>query len=369
MKMKRIYLIAAVAPLAVACTDLRDLYDTGNSVLHVEGSWSHSLGEDNMQNATVLLHHDEGARDKKHLSRPNGVTVDVMHGDYDVMVFNGVMVSEDNTNLDHVLFRGTNNLSTFEAYVAEATPIRRLSRADDEYIASNGMEVFTFAHHRVSVDEYGAHYVKYRNGERTDGTDGPHVAGTIESAPRAMSFRFQVRLTNIVNPVSAISAAGSFRGFLGSVFMPASGDKPRPGFRATHHLQLSTPVANRIRTRADGEQVGTLVSPWFVTFGPPLPEGEGALPTSGQYFFEPVFVLLDGSQYTPGPIDVTEQVNETIERMMEHHGDGDDIAHHENVFEVAIENQVTLPVVAGGGDGPQVDVKPWEDDEIIIVWI
>ncbi len=221
--MKTKYLLVALAPLAVACTELRDISDRTDLVLDVEGSWSHSLGHADMRNATVLLHHEDGEQSKAHLSRPNGVTATVRHGNYDVMVFNGVMESEDRTNLDHVRFRGTDRHGTFEVYSVETEPMMRLSRAGDEIIASNNMELFTFAHHRVSVDGDDAIYKRYENGERVNAHVDQHVAETISSTPSALSFRYQVVLTNVVNPVGARSAAGALKGFMGSVFVPATG--------------------------------------------------------------------------------------------------------------------------------------------------
>jgi hypothetical protein len=99
-----------------------------------------------------------------------------------------------------------------------------------------------------------------------------------------------------------------------------------------------------------------------------VPANGVELPESGKYFFEPVFVLLDGTEHRTGPIDVTAQVNSFIARMLEHHGDGEDISHGENLFAITIDDEVLLPVIAGGGGLP-VEVEPWPDDEIIIVWI
>ncbi len=143
---------------------------------------------------------------------------------------------------------------------------------------------------------------------------------------------------------------------------------PRPGFRATHHLTLSAPYANKIRTRADGLEQGTLTSPQFVTFGPPMPQNGQQPPASGEYFFEPVFLMANGTEFAPGPIDVTGQVNRTIERLLEHYGDGDVISPDENIFEIVIDDEIVLPVVASSDD-PSVIIDPWPDDEIIIVWI
>lgn len=365
--MRTKYLLAALAPLMAACTELRDISDRTDLVLDIEASWSHSLGQADMRNATVLLHHSDGEQSRAHLTRSNGVTARVKHGDYDVMVFNGVMESEERTNLDHIRFRGTDRHGTFEVYSTEAEPMMRLSRAESEMIASNDMELFTFAHHRVSVDGDGAIYSRYDNGERVNESIDQHVAQTLASTPCALSFRYQVVLTNVVNPLSARSGAGALRGFMGSVFVPATGARPRPGVQATHHLALSAPNGTRIRTRADGEQVGTLVTSQFVSFGPPLPAEGNSLPAEGEYFFNPVFALYDGTEFRPGPIDITAQVNAMIERKLDHHA-GRHISHAENSFVITIDDEIMLPLISGGGGLP-VDVEPWPDDEIIIVWI
>ncbi len=378
MRIKYTYLSVILLLFAVACTRVRNLHDTTGARLEVEGSWSKSLGIDDMYDATVLLHKADGSRGKEYLSRPNGTTTRVKRGDYDVMVFNGVMVSEEETNLDHVFFRGTDSLGSFEAYAARGNPLPRLPRHDDEYIASNEMELLTFAHHRVYIDADENIYVRYDNGKYT-GTEASvaFLAGRVESVPRAVSFRFQVLMNGIINPVSARNVTGSLRGFLGSAYMPYSGERPRPGFRATHHLTFTQPKGTRTRVDMNGSERGELVSQTFVTFGPPLPQTEDEvkkLPRTGVYFFEPVFLLRDGTEYAPGIYDVTDQVNRTIRRMLEHHGDGEDISLDENIFEIVIDDVVTLPIVEddggnGGGGGGGVSVDPWEDDEEVIVWI
>ncbi len=350
-----------------ACTELRDIADRVDIMLEVEASWEHSLGESDMRNATVLLHHEDGEQSKVHLTRPNGATAQVRHGEYDVMVFNGIMESEDRTNLDHIRFRGTDSHGTFEVYSNEVEPMMRLSRVEGEYIASNNMELFTFAHHRVSVDGDEAIYHRYQNGDRVNEDVESHICQTITSTPSALLFRFQVVLTNVVNPLSARSGAGALKGFMGSVFVPSTGERPRPGIQATHHLPLSASNGNRIRTRADGDQVGTLTSPLFASFGPPMPAQGSDLPASGEYFFDPVFVLHDGTEYRPGPIDITSHVNETIGQIIDHH-EGNHLSHDENAFVITIDDEIFLPPISGGSGLPVV-VEPWPDDEIIIVWI
>ena len=366
--MKRIIFFAFLVSLSAGCDEHRDLYDTSNTVLYIEGSWRQSLNQPSMLDATVLLYKD-GEIKKEFLSRPNGLTTRVTRGRYDIVTFNGVMRSEEVTNLNHVYFRGTDRLETFEAYAAEGRPISRLTRADGEYIASNEMDVLTFIHKQVFVEGERRYYLKYRDGANGYPEKVDYAEGTVEVVPRAMSYRFQVKLTNLVNPRGARSVAGAVRGFAGSVFMPREGEKPTRGFQATHHVALSPPVGSRTRTGENGQEVGMLQSPVFVTFGPPLSGNPGQLPASGVYFFDPVIVLIDNSEFRlEQPIDITPQVNEAILRLHSHHsGDSTtDIALEENLFTIQIDEPVVLPVL---DPGKVVEVEPWEDGEEVIVWI
>ncbi len=89
MRMKKIVIAFIFMVLLAGCDKQRDLYDISDTVLHVHGSWSHSLEEHSMLDATVLLYRDGNIK-KEFLSRPNGVTTHVTRGDYEVVVFNGL---------------------------------------------------------------------------------------------------------------------------------------------------------------------------------------------------------------------------------------------------------------------------------------
>lgn len=355
-------ILLAAAPIFASCADIRNLYDESDGMLHVEGSWQTSLGVDHMHDATVIMFNGS-MRSKEFLSQANVAQVKVTPGEYDVAVFNGVMESEDNTNLDHVYFRGTREVSTFEVCAAAVPGSSRFSRAEGEYIASNSMELFTFAHHRVSFDGDSGYLLKYENGVLVRPDDAPWHAGRIESKPRALSFRYRVRLTNLINPRGVRVATGAMRGFMGSVFVPCNGSPPQSGFAATHHLPLAAGAEGRTRVDESGTERGGVETPWFVTFGPSLD-----LQSSRRYTFEAVFVLADGTEVRPEPIDVTDQVTRHIERMHQHHGDGEDIAIAENAFEIVIDREIVLPPLAGGG-AQAVGVDDWGEDEIVIVWI
>lgn len=366
--MRKILITIILASAAFAgCDKQRDLYDVSVPMLDIEGKWGISLGEYNMLDATAIFYKD-GKMTKEFLSRPNHVTAKVSRGQYEVLLFNGVMESEQATNLNHIFFRGTDRPETFKAVAVEGKPNSRFSRSEDEYIASNEMEIFTFAYNSLVVEGDNMYYLKYKNGRNGYPILENYVESKVELVPRAVSYRFQVKITNLVNPRSARSASGALRGFAGSVFIALPPDKmPRAGSYATHHLNLTSPSNNKLRASGEGKEIGTIQSPVFVSFGPPLPENLDQLEHSGKYMFEPSFMLADNSEFTlPQPIDITEQVNAIIKRIFRHHAGEGDITIGENLFTIEITDPIVLPVIT-----PEkvVDVMDWGDDEEIIVWI
>ncbi len=362
-------LLSALATLIVGCGDHRDLYDYSEPRLHIETTWQHSLGLPSMQDATVVLYRD-GAMYKEFFSRPNGATTQVPRGHYDLIVMNGIIESENVTNLNHLYLRGTDRIETFEAYIAQGAPNKRLSRADDEYIASNEMEMFSFACTEAVVEGDRTYFKKYNNGDKTNPELTAVESGEkVKLVTRAATYRFQVTMNNILNPRSALSATASLRGFAGSVFLSTKHHKrPKVGFHATHHLNFTTPTRNRTRTDEHGQEIGTIQSPVFVSFGPPLPENLDDLATSGRYMIDPVFVLTDGTEHRlDAPIDITTQVNAAIARIYQHHDGQGDIAIEDNFFHIEITDRIELPKIKSGGG--VVDVIGWDDDEVIMIWI
>ncbi len=366
--MKRACLhIAGIAALLFAgCDRQDDLYGISSPSLQIGCDWVTPLDRHDMQDATAMFYKD-GTVTKEYFSRPNTVTARVSAGRYDLLVFNGVMESEQATNLNGIYFRGTARPGTFEACAQEGVAARRLVRADGEYIAGNDMELFAFAHGDAWVEGGQEYYLKYRNGHNGIAVVPDHIESVIGLTPRAVSYRFRVKLTNLVNPTSARSASGALRGFAGSVFLIPGTGMPKAGFRATHHLNLTPSANGRVRTGSDGEQLGTAQSPLFVSFGPPLPESPNLLADSGRFTFELSFLLTDNSEFKlpGGPIDITAQVNEAIGRIYRHHSGEGDLSYNENLFTIEIADRITLPVIA---PDKVVDVVPWDDEEIM-VWI
>lgn len=357
--------------LFAGCSEQRDLYSISSSAVQIETNWVPSLNRQNMQEATAMLYKDGNNVVKEYFSQPNSVKARVSHGRYDMLIFNGVMESETVTNLDHVFFRGTSLPETFEACAQEGTTVRRLARAEEEYIASNNMELFACAHESVSIEGYNEYYLKYKDGHNGYPAIPDFIEVTKEMTPRAVSYRFQVKLTNLVNPTSARTASGALRGFTGSVFLVSENGIPVSGFDATHHLNMTPSANGSTHKTPDGMVIGSAQSPVFVSFGPALPGNQdvlGALPPSGRFIFELNFLLTDNTEFEPltGPIDITPQVNEAIAKIYRYHSGEGSLTYDENMFVIEIDDEIFLPIIE-----PEnvVDVVEWGDDEEIMVWM
>lgn len=368
MKQVGFYMVTMAFLLLMGCDDQRDLYSFTSPVLKVECNWVPSLNKENMQEATVLFYKDGSVAAKEYFSNPANTMARVTRGEYSLLAFNGIMESENVTNLDFLYFCNTSLPETFEACSAEGVTLKRLVRSDDEYIASNDMELLARAYCNVTVEGSQSYYVKYENGKNTNTTILDHVECVAQLTPKAVSFRFKVRLNNVVNASSSRSASAALRGFVGSIFLFTDNGIPNPGFYATHHLNFSSSTNRKLQTNALGEEVGNILSEQFVTFGPPMPKSLDQLPTSGQYSLDLSFLLTDNKEFTPVccPIDITPQVNEAIHRIFRHHSGVENIDNTLNLFTIEINDPVTLPVIMPEN---MVEVEEWEDDEEIMVWI
>jgi len=352
--MRKRIIITVFISIIACCDEQRDLYDTASPLIEIKGNWVPSLGMEDMSGrATAMLYHNDKVT-KEFFLKPNSVTARVTQGEYDILIFNGMMFSEENTNLDHILFRNTNNIAHFEAVAVEVAPNARLVRANGEYIASNDMELLTVARTQLSVEGERLYYLKYKNGRDMNTNMESIVERTVSLTPYAVSYPTQVMI-HLTNPSSAAIANGALRGFVGAVMM-ASGAPSL--FDVTHHLRLNNLIITNQGTAGNPNdpETGTIESPWFVTFGPPLDE------SNRRYTFELSIILRDG-QTVNGTFDITDQINATILRIKNYRQTPTTIQFR---LTIPIEISVNLPKVEGESG---VDVNDWEEDEIIRVVI
>ena len=357
--MRKYILLFSALLLFAACDKQRDLYDTASPLLRIEGNWVPSLDIQDMSNRATAMLYRGGDITKEFFYRPNNVTAKVSRGEYDILLFNGLMFSEENPNLDHIFFRNSANFEAFEAVVVEVAPNNRLGRAAGEYIASNDMEILTSAHAKVFVEGEKQYILKYKNGHNGFPTVDDYVESELQLIPFALSYYTQV-VVHLVNPSSAMIANGALRGFVGSAFM-ASGLPS--DFDVTHQFRLNNlKITNRgTRSDSDDPERGTIESPWFVTFGPPLNKADRI------YTLELSIILKNGKEVNR-TFDVTEQVNFAVHKILNHRQTAPTDIHIE--ITIPIEISLELEEVGGGdGSGLLINVNNWEDDEIIRVII
>ncbi len=346
--MKKLLIIIGIAAAVVAgCDDQRNLFVTIDPLLHVEGDWVPSLGRADMNmDATAVAYTGEGMYAKEYFRHPDYVDMKAEAGVYDVMIFNGLMYEAEDTHLDGVYFRNINRLETFEAVAFEGEPHRRLGRAEGEYVATNAMEIFTSMTARQEIGADGEYWMKYEDGVIVNDIPEDYIEAELEMTPQAMSYESQVtvRLTNIS---SAYGVDAEVYGFAGSAF---AAERMPSHFFVTHQLNLNNTEMTDVRA-----DVGTVKSPVFVTFGPPVDMPEK------RYEVYVRIVLKDGETFER-TVDVTDQVTLFIEKVKSNLAGNDPI---EYGLTLPLYIELTLPIIEPIEGS--VGVGDWEDDEIIKV--
>ena len=357
-------MVLAGASALAGCDKQRDLYTTARPMLYVEGDWMPSLNLTDMSmDATAILYAADNGElaFKSYFSLPNSTTVPATRGQYDLLLFNGLMYSEQNTHLDNIYFRGTDRFSTFEAVAEESNGNGNGSRIidiDGEYVASNEMELLTSMRTAVEIEGNVGYHLKYQNGKNGYPTYTDYIESSVYLTPTPVSYECQV-IVNLVNPASAYVSYGAVRGFAGSVFMA---DRMPSHMKAAHVVRLNSLVLDKNPApgldpiNPDGDPTGSIRSPKFVTFGPPLDN-----PADWKYEFEISIVLVDGNQYND-IIDITGQVEAVISEIRKNLNTATPVVTgYIIVIEVGVALEKLDPV-----DG-QIGVGDWEDDEIIQV--
>lgn len=325
-----------------SCTKQRDLHTASYPQLLVTNNWDSSqCGTDN--GATAMIYDRPNASPAELMTDAGRKIVELDRGLYDILVFNGLMYSPTETHLDNIFYRGTDQFETFEAVVTEMPPARRFRAADSEVIVNSPDILATRSTTEHEMQARKKFEMKYRDGKNGLPTSLTHLEDSIFFTPCRITHTCQV-IARVRNPKSARVVQAQLHGFSQSVFLASR----LPAHNSiTHQFTL-----NSLKLDQSDPTTGTISSPVFLTFGPPLD-----LP--GRTYTIDVNVLLTNSEELP-PItfDVTGQVEEAIaylaaERLKDRH--------IMETFYIRIEFE--LPVVTS--DGMDVGLGEWGDDVII----
>jgi hypothetical protein len=327
-------------------------------MLEVVGDFVPSLDQTDMTSAATVVAFDSEGRavGKTYFDTPNKASIAVERGTYDVLLFNGLMYSGEDTHLDGVTFRGIDRFETFEAVAKEGSLIRRLgTRADDEFIASNEMEIVTSAlWGKETVTESREYYVKYKNGENGYVTPPNYVYADSLLTPAPVSYVAQL-LVKIKNISSVAGASAALYGFVGSAYM--SSRMPNSQFPVTHQFNL-----NNRQWIDQSQNLGTIESPEFVTFGPPLDDDP-----NHKYEVYIKMVLVDGKEleFTFDDDYLRGQMAPIVEEIK---------ANHASQIAINYKLEIPLEIDLTHGEIPEtepveggVGIGGWGDDELITV--
>ena len=341
--MRNEFTILICAFLFGACTEQRDLFVISRSLLHIENEWEPTKID--KKNGATLLIYNADVHSAEMI--PNAVerTLALDKGMYDMLSFNAMMYSEQESHLNYIYYRGTDRFETVEACVAERDEKDCFRPLSDEIVIHHPDILACRSLSGVEVVGDPNFEIKYRDGKDGYATDENHIEQTVRFSPCRITHVCQV-LLHTRHPRSAKVVKASLRGFAGSVFlaerMPSHGS-------VTHQFDLNT-----LRIDTGDSAFGVLSSPAFTTFGPPLD-----LPDR-RYELDVTVLLVNGKEYGPVIFDITEQVKHCIAYLNDTRANNIPITDTLFIEVYGLE----LPAVTGDTD---VGIEDWGNNVIIII--
>lgn len=336
-------LILLLSMIVSACTEQRNLYVASHPQLLIENEWVPSqISADNGATAVIYDRPENPAELIPYALRK---IIELPTGFYDVMVFNGLMYSPSQSHLDNIYYRGTDSFETFEAVVTEMPEGSKFRTQSGETIVNFPDILATRSTAEHEMRGRKKFEMKYRDGKNGFQTSQNYIEDTIHFSPCRVTHTCQV-IARVRNPKSARIVQAKLHGFAGSVFlanrMPAHNS-------VTHQFTL-----NSLKLDQFDPNVGTIVSPVFNTFGPPLD-----LPQR-RYTLD-INVLLTNSQEFPSmSFDVTDQVKQAISYL-----NAERLKNRPIMETFYIYIDLDLPAVVS--DNLNVGVLDWGNDVIVTV--
>lgn len=339
-----IFFIIYFTLFMASCTEHRDLYAASYPQLLITNDWIPSqCGTDN--GASAMIYDRPNASPTELIPGAVRKVVELDRGLYDILVFNGLMYSPAETHLDNIYYRGTDQFETFEAVVTEMPPARRFRAVNGEVIVNNPdiLATHSTADHDIKAGK--KFEMKYRDGKNGLPINLNYLDDSIFFTPCRITHTCQV-IARVRNAESARVVQAKLHGFSQSVFLASR----LPAHNSiTHQFTL-----NSLRYDQADPVVGTISSPVFETFGPPLDLPER------RYTID-LDVLLTNSEEFPRMIfDVTAQVEKAIAYLA-----AERLKNRPIMETFYIYLDFALPVIVS--DGLDVGLGDWGNDVIISV--
>lgn len=342
--MMRSTILICLILLVCSCTRQRDLHVASYPQLMIANDWTPSQCV-TYNGATAMIYDRPNSSPTELMPDAHRKIIELDKGAYDVIVFNGMMYSPTETHLDNIFYRGTERFETFEAVVRELSPDRYFRPKDGEVIVNIPDILATHSTAGHDVESRKKFEMKYHDGKNGYPTNPKYIDDTIDFSPCRVTHTCQV-IARVHNPKSARIVQAKLHGFSQSVLLA---NRLPTHSSITHQFTL-----NSLKIDHSDPTYGTISSPVFNTFGPPLD-----LP--GRRYTVDVSVLMIDSEETPQmTFDVTDQVEQAIEYLAAERLKNCSIM---ETFYIYIDFE--LPVVIS--DGMDVGLGEWGEDVIITV--
>lgn len=327
-----------------SCTEQRDLYVASYPHLQILNDWVPSKVFA-VEGATAMIYDRPNNPPTELMTDADRKIIELDKGFYDILVLNGLMYSPTETHLDYIFYQGIDRFETFEAVVTEMNPDRHFRAEAGEVIVNHPDILATRSTAGTEIKGRKKFEMKYKDGKNGFPTNPTYIEDTIPFSPCRVTHTCQV-IARVRNAQSARVVQAKLHGFAGSVFLA----NRLPSHSAiTHQFTL-----NSLKFDQPDPSVGTITSPVFTTFGPPLD-----LPTR-RYTIDVNVLLTNSEEHPKMTFDVTEQVEKAIAYLSAERIKNRPIM---ETFYIYLEYE--LPIVIS--DGMDVGVGDWGDDVIVTV--
>lgn len=342
--MMRTILLAYLTLLLASCTRQRDLHVASYPQLLIENDWTPAqIGTDN--GATVMIYNRSDGSPTELMPDAVSKIIELDQGQYDIIVFNGLMYSPAETHLDNIRHQGTEQFDGFEAIVTEMEPGKRFRARDGEVIVNFPDILATRSTSGHDIQARKKFEMKYQDGQNGFPTNLKYISDTINFTPCRVTHTCQV-IARVRNHKSARVVQAKLHGFSQSVILA----NRMPSHNViTHQFTL-----NSLKSDPIDPDIGTISSPVFNTFGPPLDQPDRI------YTIDVSVLLTNSEELSPMNFDVTAQVEQAIAYLAAERLKNTPIM---NTFYIYLDFE--LPIVTS--DGLDVGVGDWGDDVIITV--
>lgn len=331
--------------MTTSCTDHRDLYVASYPQLLILNDWNPSQVFPTT-GATAMIYDQISGQRTEIMTDANRKIIELDYGKYDVLVFNGSLYHPTDI-LGNIYFRGTDKFETIEAAVTEMNPANRFRAVDGEVIVNNPDVFATHSTAERDIEGRKKFELKYRDGKNGFPTNPNYVSDTLPFTPCRVTINCVV-ICRIKNAKSARIVQAKLRGFSGSIFLA---NRMPSHTNVTHQFTLN----DRKFEDPDDPTIGTVRSPIFSTFGPPLDLPER------KYFVDFEILLINGEDWPKKSFDVTDQLKPFIEFLKEERNQINPII----TLPIELNLYIELPLVIS--DGMDVGVRDWGDDVIVTV--